>query len=191
MGIISDFFVASEEELRATFPYRVAVKPEPVISTMSNPFTGETVTSKQWMPAEPFSEDWTSPGKILETELAAFRKLPNKQYGDVDQIKLASLATLLCDDDWEMYMDVLSRPALLAPEDIDSWIHRLPDTMVSKLASLQDSQVSELAVAWGDTEESDISSWPPSDVLEVIKTLCELAKLAVDSQKGFYFWIGL
>jgi hypothetical protein len=192
MGILTDLFVASSEELRASFPYRVPVNPEPIIRMSKNPFTGKPTTIKQWAPSEPFPGDWQSQSlKTAEHERNSFRGLPHREYKGVDWLMLSALWIQLRGGDMDEHMDFLTRPALLAPGDPDDWVHRLPDDLVSALADLPQADVSRVAVGWASCEELDGARWTPADACEVLVGLCELSKTAVTAQKGLYLWVGL
>jgi len=66
VSILTDFFIATEEELLAPFPLRYSVAKRPKARKAKNPFTGEAVIIKEWGPAKPFpptTEGMTYPSK--------------------------------------------------------------------------------------------------------------------------------
>lgn len=188
MGALTDVFVASSEELRATFPGRVPVKPEPITRITKNPFTGKPMAAKEWVPAELFPEnhcEWV----WSQHEREGVRRLPHREYKGLDWLMLAELWTQLRGGDWQTHLDALTRPALLAPGDQEDWVNRVPDDLVSALAALLEVQIMEVADSWSRCEVFQASNWSPTDASEVLVALCELAKTASDSQRGLYLWV--
>ena len=68
MSVLTDFFVASVEELRAAFSCRVPVKPKPIRKKAKNPFTGQMATTEEWVPAEKFPANCGTPRSQAKQE---------------------------------------------------------------------------------------------------------------------------
>jgi hypothetical protein len=190
MGVLTDLFVASPEELRRTFPYRVPVCPEPTIRMTRNPFTGQEMPAKQWMPAESFPENLPGAEVRSAHERDGFRLLPNWEYKGLDPLLLAALWTQLRGGDLFEYSNTISRPALLSPEEEDL-VSQIPSDLVSALAELPASQMVASAAEWSSSEEFQISNWTAADGREVLEALCSLARLATTEKKGLYLWVSL
>jgi hypothetical protein len=62
------------------------------------------------------------------------------------------------------------------------FVMRVPLAFVASLAAIPDERVSELAVAWGRTEE--LADWQPTELATVIRQLREFAQKAVASGKS-------
>jgi hypothetical protein len=191
MGVLTDLFVAFNEELRAAFPSRVTVKPEPIVREARNPFTGKVVRTKEWVPAEPFPTMSASVGSQMKYEREAFLSLPHLECKGLDPIMLAALWTVLQGGDLHDHMDSITRPALLAPGDPDDWLYQLPDGLVSALEPLPASTVVEVASQWSKVEEFKASNWRADDGREVLLVLTELARKAINSQRSMYLWVSL
>ena len=191
MGVLTVLFVASNEELRATFPFRVPVKPEPVSRETKNPFTGTAMKTKEWVPAEPFPENCGSVESQVKHERTAFSRLPHREYKGLDSLMLAALWVQIRGGDLYEHMNAIDRPALLAPGDPGEWIYRIPDELVSALSDLNESEVEEVARKWGELEEFQVSNWPPEDAYEVLIVLSGLSRTASESDRGLYLWVSL
>jgi hypothetical protein len=187
MAIYTDFFVASEEELRATFPRRVPVAERPVERESRNPFTGESWKVKEWVPAEPFPELRGGTTYPRPSGVEAVRRLPLAQWKKVDQVKLATLQQFLAGGEFQPTIEALFRPALVAPGDEDSKLFRLPREWVEAVAGID--AVGPLAEAWAATEECRLDNWSVEDAAEVIVSLRDLARRALAESKGMFLWV--
>src|SRR5216684_755317 len=110
MGLETDFFVASEEELQAAFPTWVppAAKPK---------------KDNTWLPSRPFPKSKKSPRALFAGQMAALKKFPHAQFKRIDPVKLDLILGVLLHGGGRT---VEARPALIAAEDeCDEWLHRL------------------------------------------------------------------
>jgi hypothetical protein len=189
VAIYTDFFVTSEDELRAAFPYRFPVAKRPKTHRGRNPFTGQVQVVKEWGPAEPFPElpeGVTYPSKA---EVKAVHRFPLAQFKGVDQVKLATLQALVSGGELQSHIEELCRPALVAPGKETSFLYRLPLAWVEAIAGIK--KVAPLAKDWAATEECQLDNWTAKDASEVIGSLRELAKRAVAESKGMFLWVNM
>lgn len=187
MSILTDFFIATEEELVAAFPLRYPVAKRPKLRKTKNPFTGEAVTVKEWGPAKPFpptAEGVTYPSK---DEGKAVRRLPLLQLKGVDPVKLASLWSILGGGEWLPLVDELMRPALLAPGDDFNRLYRMPQKWVEAVAGI--GTIAPVAKLWAATDEFNFVKWRLADAREILNPLRELAKRALAESKGMFLWV--
>ena len=94
MGMIIEFFVANDNELKSTFAGWCIVSKKKGKQTYTDPFTGEARTVITWKPA----------GLIKEGDGHAFKNvtnLPHYSSGRIDPVKLATLQELLCGTDYD------------------------------------------------------------------------------------------
>ena len=79
MGMLTDFFVASPDELRNVFSGWLPVADKPTMREFVNPFTGQSETTPRWLPAIDPPEDVD-----LGSRLANYGNLPLAQFKRVD-----------------------------------------------------------------------------------------------------------
>lgn len=183
MSVLSDFFVASADELLAAFPTWFPVAPSPVKEKkVPNPFKpGEymVIRGSQWKRID-------RPTDISGNE--GYDHLPHVMFKHVLQIQLSVLADQLGVISYDDCMSQLQAPALLPAEDeaeCECGLHAIPDNLTNALADLGENSPA-IASAWGESEEVRMSA---SDALEVLQGIATLAKTAVDSNKRLYlFW---
>jgi hypothetical protein len=190
MGLLTDFFVASEAELKAAFPTWVPVADKPQEVERVNPFTGKAQKVRSWVPAAPFPSKKKG-GEVKENR-PAFRKLPQCQFKRVDTVKLAKLQHALCGGKFETTHDEIVRPALLCEGDGGPWLHQLPKPLVAALAAISSKKdLDKIAKQWSETEEARADGFKTKDCAEVIQSLSDLAKRAIKDEKNLYLWVSL
>jgi hypothetical protein len=69
--------------------------------------------------------------------------------------------------------------------DAESWLFRFPPAFVTRLANLSAPEVASITVQWARTEEINCA---PQEVEHVVRSLVDLAGLAVASKRGLYLW---
>jgi hypothetical protein len=185
MSILTDFFIASDKELAAAFPDRVPPKPEPAVRQSKNPFTGEPMTTREWLPAKPFPKRKKGANTADETE--AVRKLRHVLATHVDNVKLAQLHCLLTGAKFADVISDFCRPALVAPDDVVSEVFVMPAEWVRALATLD--KVAPVAKKWAATEECRTDGITAGDTAEVIESLRELARESIAKEKRFFLWL--
>jgi hypothetical protein len=173
MGLETDFFVASKEELEAAFPTWVppAAKPN---------------ADKTWAPSRPFPKSNKSPRALFKAQMAAFQKFPHAQFKGVDPVKLDQLMAVLS---LGKHASHESRPALLADEEeCDEWMLLLTKAFVQALAKINKQQVKVVAEKWSESEEVQ---WSPKEAGSVVQALSDLAKNAASANKSLFLWMRL
>jgi hypothetical protein len=202
MGILSDFVLASEDELRnALFAWRkVAPKPRRVRQRRVNPFTKEPieVDAVVWT-ADPSEADPINKidldsiplpdavakalarfpdtdGRILAAnklsvlDQRGLSLLPQVNFKRITTLELQSLALVVVGDD--SLSEEVERPALLPPvvAEGERWVHKIPERLVSAIASLDDANLQATAAAWA--KEMECATDDAHHVLSGLRTLC-------------------
>ena len=72
----------------------------------------------------------------------------------------------------------------LAPEG-ETWLFRFPPEFVEQLAALTPAAVKRFAKSWAEIDELQ---WDPTETEEVLVEMVRLAKLAIASKQGMFFW---
>jgi hypothetical protein len=189
MAVYTDFFVASEEELRRAFPHRFPVAKRPKTRKVRNPFTGQMQSVKEWGPAKPFPalpKGITFPNK---EEAKAVRKFPLVQFKGIDPVKLATLWTIIDGGELESIIEELCRPALVAPGDDCSILLLLPQAWIRAVAEIE--KLGPVAKKWATTEECRLDNWNAKDASEVIAALQKLAEYALTESKNMFLWVNV
>ena len=88
MGVLTDYFVADEQQLAETFAGWYTVASEPVEMEVTNPFTGQLQTVQDWPRREPIGQ-----GEVQD--FIDIRHLPHVQMKRIDHVKLATLQQIL------------------------------------------------------------------------------------------------
>lgn len=183
MGLLTDFFVASEEEVKAAFPTWLAVAAKKNRETI-NPFTGEKLLT--WGPAEPQKSKRPKKGKLFD-----IRPFPHCQYKRVDLIKLATLMELTCGISFKKSLNALEKPALIDPASDEQGLHRLPANLSEALAGLTDKAGKATAKKWSQTEELQLDEFSQDDAHEIVQSLRKLSVVAQKEGKGLFTWWSL
>lgn len=193
MGVLTDFFLATEAELRAHYPaWRVPLA-EPKRAPMKNPFTGETVEAVVWDP-EPDSpvEDPGPPGPPS----------PSIDMKGLGLTSVCSLLEIVCGGGKDVE-ERFYRLALIGPEE-GPWINALPSPFAAKLASLDAAGLARVAASWTAVEQADLAgieneptrarmlaSHDARHWREVLDELAAFARLAVAQGRDMYVWTSL
>ncbi len=217
MGVLTDFFVASEDELKMIFDGWLPVASEKY-REFTNPQTGEVQLDwgpdpdalKRWeasqreVSASQYDRtasrwkmwDWLS--RLFRTKQASpevrlidFSMLPHVCFKGVDLVRLSTLCSILtglqCDDALEQIL----KPALIDPLTEDEGLHCIPLAFTKALAELDNDDVRRTAREWFQSEESELDWALEANARSVIKALAELAKKAVEQGKSLYYWWSL
>lgn len=187
MGILTDFFVATDAELLAAFPTRVPAADRPRLRKGKNPFTGEPMTIREWPPSRPFPRRTKSLAQIQKEELKAVQKLRPLQMKRVDNVKLAQLHCLMTNASLEEAMPDFHRPALAEPDDIDTVVYILPHEWVETISKVE--KIPPLARKWAATDECVLDGFTAADAAEIIAELRDLARHALADGKKMYLWV--
>ena len=83
----------------------------------------------------------------------------------------------------------------MGDESEGPWISRFPDTLVLRLAELSSEDITHYGTAWSTSEAwRDHRGRMPddiSDIIEYLRDLCQLARLARVEQRTVYLWMAL
>jgi hypothetical protein len=189
VAIYTDFFVASEEELRSAFPHRFPVAKRPKTRKATHPITGEPLAVKEWGPAEPFPELPKAVRYPSKAEAKAVSRLPHAQFKSIDQLKLATLQAILTGGDALGLMEGLCHPALMAPGDENSGLFRLPKSWVEAVAGIE--KAGPVAKTWAATDECQADNLTARDAAEVVEALRDLAEMSLAEAKGMFLWVNV
>jgi hypothetical protein len=183
LGVLTDFFVASTEELQQAFPAWLVVAPVPVTREVTNPFTGQKQTATRWVPLQRPSEK-CSPQDRLQN----YRDLDCAEFKSIGVVELAKLHAFNSNTSYEKSIEQFSRPALIDPwESDETGLHRLSTDFVSSLASISDDRLAEKAAEWAEIEELARDKITAADCEMVLHELVRLARVAQQTHRDMYY----
>ena len=87
-------------------------------------------------------------------------------------------------------IEMLDEFPSLTPQDAEEWTQRVPADMTSALATLNDSQIPDIAQRCADLTAEELG-WSSDDFQDVLKQLRTLARRAIDTGKSIYLWNSL
>ncbi len=180
MGVLTDFFAATESQLAEVFVGWHTVSNTPIQRETTNPFSGEAIIVNDWQPGPLIRE-----GELVDSP--AIEALPHSHFKGVDHVKLGTLYKLVSGDKHEHFIDTLSKPALIYPEGEDIGLHQIPSALTSALATLSENKHAEVAMKWQLTEECQLDRFTVDDCETVVKELHSLAQEAVKLHGSLYF----
>jgi hypothetical protein len=107
----------------------------------------------------------------------------------VDTVKLTTLHSILSA---EAFKDLLAQynPIASASED-GPWVFVLPADLVARLAGLDDTEITDTAARWGNTEEFQLDGWSQTNVTDVLRGMAHLARQASAQEKRIFVWMSL
>ncbi len=211
MGILTDFFVASEQELAEVFSTLERVAPEK--KRFLDVASGREYL--EWVPEswkdlpEPIRiepklvpkmsfwqrvQSWFKPKPKIEISAVDYEPHYDRfehyiQGKGVDLVMLAALSAIVCEISFEEALEQLEIPALLDPEmDNNSGVHCLPDRFTQNLAELSDAAFMDTAQKWAQTEEFEAERRKADEAQNILNILTGLASLAVQEKKHLYHW---
>lgn len=144
--------------------------------------------------------------------LGPSRLFPTLQAKNIEDLKLAMLDALVTrrgvadlEHDPEIFVAYsqkrialvrdIGRERGMGDESEGPWISRFPDTLVLRLAELSSDDITHYGTAWSASEVwRDHRGRMPDDIsgiIEYLRDLCRLARLAVTEQKTMYMWMSL
>ncbi|MGD8456646.1 MAG: hypothetical protein PVF83_09700 [Anaerolineales bacterium] len=192
MGILTDFFVASQDEVETTFHGWLPVSLEKNRECI-NPYTGET--QLEWGPDLDAFEKWKEtqkkPSKKRGTKPINISQYPYVQYNEVDLVKLATLYSILTGVQFKESIDKLAKPALINPLNEDQGLHCIPVEFVKALTEIDDEKIKTNAEIWAQTDEFEMDGFSENDAIDIINTLKNLAMIASAQSKQLYHWWSL
>jgi hypothetical protein len=187
MSALTQFFVATPEELASHFSGWLAVRSEPTTCEMTNPFTGKKSVVTRWLPAVPPPVQPTGDSGVPNLEDLA-RVGPYR----VDHVKLARLFVIMRGGALDNRIRQLTRPVLIHPaESEEMGLHLIDDELTVALAEADDANVAKTAATWAQAEELQRDRFTAVDCEAVLRELRKLARQAHQSQSGLYFFWSL
>jgi len=181
MGILTDFFVANEQQLGAVFTGWLRVADKPIEREVKNPFTGQMQTSREWPPLGPIGE-----GELAD--IPNIKRLPHAEWKGIDPVKLASLNEILTGTPSRDSLDVMMRPALVHPHTDETSVHEFPSELTSALCHLEDSALERTAAQWQQTEEMQMDHMTVDLCGEILQSLRVLAKQIGVHERLYLQW---
>ena len=214
MGLITNFFITSKDELRSFFPAWLPVS-ESKNHPARNSLTGEI--QLDWGPAPTYPSQMDTSGNnslkpqptvknFISKIVLFFQPLPLgpldkrfdvKQFAhyaifnDVDIVKLAILFEILGGITFNEALNAWDKPALINPDSADKGLYAFPSKMTLLLSALTESEINQLSKKWANTEELKLDQFDEVDALEIVTTLKNLSLITVQKDKTLYLWWSL
>lgn len=180
MGMSSDFFVVSPNELHTVFPGWLPAADKPTTREAVNPFTGKKQLFPYWPPVvDP--PQYVSPASLLPD----YRHVSHISWGRIDQSMLTELNVILNGGEFDDCFSQFNRPALIHPGDYDGGMHRLDHEFVVALAAM--TATDTIAQRWAATKVMQDIRNSVDVCLELLHDLNRLAQEAHTSGKGLYY----
>lgn len=150
--------------------------------------------------------------RAADLDLGPSRLFPTLQSKNIEDMKLAMLDALVTrrgvadlerdPDAFVHYSEEritlardIGRERGLGDESEGPWISRFPDTLVLRLAELSPEDITHYGTAWSASEAwRDYRGRMPDDIsgiIEYLRELCQLARLAWAERKSMYMWTAL
>jgi hypothetical protein len=139
-------------------------------------------------------------GILCDFFIADEATVPNydvgQEFDDADKCECKGLTALECAQllailrGQEYSVDLDSEFQLITPADADNWTMSVPQDMVDRLASLQNTQVAEIAALLA-TATSEELAWSANDFIPLITELAALARRAIETKKFMFLWNSL
>src|SRR5262245_30394144 len=187
MGVLTDFFVASDDEMSIAF--RGWAKPAPLLDEFvtrmgKNPFTGQMVelrSRRSPMQPEP------APGAV---ERGNYQRLPWIDQKGISTLELAHLAEIVMDWDHDYAFEEINGRMYYGPDGTSECVFELPAPFVERLAATSTEQHATLGARWAETERTKAATIkneytreralarPDSEWIERLAALAKLAKVA-------------
>jgi len=130
--------------------------------------------------------------QAFAAEQSPVNSFPTLQAGAVEAVKLVTLQCIIDGSSFEEHADKLD--ALIvrsADEDEGPWVLTVPDVVVAALAQANEKQIAQYGSAWAATEEWELDGVEPDEIIDLLKQLAPLARLAAQEGKKMYLWVSL
>lgn len=181
MGILTDFFVANDQQLAAVFTGWLRVADEPVERQVKNPFTGQMQISREWLPQDPVGE-----GELAD--IPNIRQLPHVEWKGIDPVKLATLNELLTGKSVSETLHDFIKPALVHPTNDETSLHEVPRSLTVATQALSDDDLQNIAVKWQQTDEMQSDRFSVDLCTEVLQSLRRLVTALKSDQRTYLHW---
>jgi len=190
---LTDFFLATQDELRRACAGWPAPLGTPRTETRTNPFTKKPIVVREWTPPDAdFSHATLAP------DFSTFPSLDMKGLG-VAEMTLLVAAALDIDRTRAREVD---RPPLIAPPECEIALCEVPAELSRRLASADERELDVLAEKWTALARADIAGIPDKRTREAMlaertlaywkRTLASLAafaRKAATEKKRLFYWM--
>ncbi len=181
MGVLTDFFIATDAELFATF--RGWKRPAPLLDecitmTAVNPFTGKSQTIRTRISPEQPAADGDA---VIDPD---FRAMPWIDQKGIQTVQVVELATILLGWDADQSDCEIHGRIFNGPEEASAVLCEMPPALVARLADLHSDDVERLGREW-----SDQMSEPDAESISRLSELSGLAKRAIAGSRGMFLWM--
>ena len=170
---LTDFFLASMQELRAACPGWKAPLPRPVKRQGVNPFTKKPIEILTTAP-DPAEFD---AGASKHADSARLHRVDLKGLSPVE---LEGLVRVVLEESDSQVSNVYDVP-LYAPPGTDEVIFRVPPALVDRLARLDAAALASCVEQWNTASGRNLS--------EYLAPLAELARKAVVESREMFMWM--
>ncbi len=181
MSILTDFFVANDDQLAMIFPGWLRVSDSPIERDVKNPFTGESQRIKEWPPVNPIGD-----GTLVE--IPDVRKSPHAEWKGIGTVELATLNELLTGKTVRETLDSMSKPALVHPTTDETGLDEVPRDLTSALRNLSDHAIENVAAKWQQIEEMQSGQLTVEICKEILQSLRGLAMGVASDQRIYLLW---
>jgi hypothetical protein len=198
MGVLTDFFIASDDEFASVF--RGWKRAAPLLNTprtfeVINPFTGKPMTGQSRSNPESPQADADA---ILDPD---FHQLPWIDLKGIFPNEIANLAEGLLGWDNQTAQDEVMGRSVSGPKDTEQFVTEMPAELTTRLAELNEKQIQQQGKRWSQRQAEDamgiqddgtrnsLLNTPETVWIEVIQELAELAKQAHATNRRMYMWM--
>lgn len=191
---LTDFFIASPDELSRICIGWPAPLETPRIETRTNPFTKKAIHVKDWTPPDAdFSRATLTPD---------FSRLKSVDTKGIGYAEVTVLISAVLGVDMARARDDLGRPPLVAPPECEIVLCAVVPELTQFLAAADEKQLDAFAAKWTELERADIASIPNEATRkpllaertapfwrEALAPIATLARSGASEGKGLYFWM--
>jgi hypothetical protein len=198
MGVLTDFFIATSEEMDTVchgWKKRAPQLDNYRTLMTTNPFTKEPMTIRtRENPDQPDADE----DAVLACE---FRHLPWIPQKGILWGEVAELACVLMGWDDERANEEVNGRCLIGPMASDESVIEVHPALIARMAELSSDECVRYGAEWaeehrennlnvlGQSMEDIAPTGPDSDWITRLSELSALAKLAVADKRGMYMWI--
>jgi hypothetical protein len=188
MGLLTDFFVASESEIASTFPGWLPCSAEDCIKKDQNTHPpkpkGFLTRLKSFFSfKQPVAPETQLENDTPSPDITVF---PHFCYKRIDILKLGTLFEILTGINNEDAFVQIEDTSLAEPENGEQVLFRLPDTFTNALANISETEIEIVTKKWALTEEFQETEFTLIDIKEVITALSNLAQNSLQNNKHLY-----
>ncbi len=124
-------------------------------------------------------------------------RFPTVESKSVDDVMLATLTGIATGRDFKpeeafaQLLEEVGDPVDEASEEEGPWVWRVPDALLTTLASASGSELGQIAREWAATEEWSAHNAEADDLRELLAEVAELARHAQRADKSVFLWLSL